>query len=105
MSGPFGPYVQKGKPEDPKERPKRVSVPKKLDPLYVEIDVAVQLLGLPRLLGKHPETEKAVRAGIGRYGPYVMHNQIYASLKVEDDLLAVELPRALELLADKKVRR
>ncbi len=105
--GPFGPYVQLGEAgtekDDPK--PKRVSVPPNLDPATIEFDTAVALLGLPRKLGEHPELGKAVNAGIGKFGPYVVHQRIYASLKGEDDVLTVDLPRALELLKDKKPRR
>lgn len=105
--GPFGPYVQLGEASHEKgdPKPKRVSIPAPFDPATLEFDKAVQLLALPRKLGLHPETEKAVKAGIGRFGPYVLHERVYASLKPTDDILTVELPRALELLKDKKPRR
>jgi DNA topoisomerase I len=109
LSGPFGPYVQLGESPDPKDKsadkPKRVSVPKSIDPLTLELTTAQALLALPRELGVHPETQKVVRAGIGRYGPYVVHNFVYTSLKAEDNVLEVQLPRAIELLGDKKQRR
>jgi DNA topoisomerase-1 len=105
--GPFGPYVQLGEAglEKGDPKPKRVSIPATYDPATLDFDKAVQLLALPRKLGLHPETEKAVKAGIGRFGPYVLHERVYASLKPTDDILSVELPRALELLKDKKPRR
>ncbi|MEZ4269868.1 MAG: type I DNA topoisomerase [Myxococcota bacterium] len=126
LVGPYGPYVQLGeslphkktkrksakkKAEEEEtvetggKRPKRVSVPQEIDPLAVDFDLALQLLALPRKLGDHPETGKGVRASIGRYGSYVVHNYIYASLKAEDSVLTVDLDRALELLAGKKPRR
>jgi DNA topoisomerase-1 len=105
--GPFGPYVQLGEAGTEKgdPKPKRVSVPGTYDPATLEFDKALQLLALPRKLGTHPETEKSVKAGIGRFGPYVLHERVYASLKPTDDILTVDLPRALELLKDKKPRR
>ncbi len=67
------------------------------------------LLSLPRLLGTHPDTNAPVKAGLGRFGPYVVHDQgkngkDYRSLKVAagDDVLTVTLERALELLAEPK---
>ena len=106
-SGPFGPYVQLGEAgtekDDPK--PKRVSIPDSFDPGTLEFDKACQLLELPRKLGRHPEGDKLIKAGIGRYGPYVVHERVYASLKPTDDILSIELERALELLKDKKPRR
>ncbi|MCZ6706154.1 MAG: DNA topoisomerase I, partial [Bacteroidetes bacterium] len=65
---------------------------------------AVKLLELPRPIGNHPESGKEILANIGRYGPYVQHGSTFASLTVEDDILTVELDRALELIATKENR-
>jgi DNA topoisomerase-1 len=107
--GPFGPYVQLG--EDPAgadgkkaPKPKRVSLPKGVQPDDVDLALALALLALPRSLGPHPETGADVQAGIGRYGPYVVHEGVFASLRPDDDVLAIELERALELLAEKAAR-
>jgi DNA topoisomerase I len=102
--GPFGPYVQRGDGDDGAARPKRVSLPKGLEPGAVRLDVALALLELPRDLGPHPETGKSVQAGIGRFGPYVVHDGTYASLKNDDDVLTLDLARALALLAEKAAR-
>lgn len=102
--GPFGPYVQLGDGEDEK-KPKRVSVPKGMDPSQVDLATALALLELPRTLGTHPETGEPVKAGIGRYGPYVLHDGTFASLRKEDDILTIDLDRALELLAEKAARK
>ncbi len=99
--GPYGPYVQLGHEDDQKGKPKRISLPKGMKPEEVDHQTAVDLLALPRTLGEHPETGKPVKANIGRYGPYVQHERTYASLKGDDDVLTVELDRALELLAQK----
>lgn len=100
LSGPFGPYVQKGDANGGK--PKRVSLPKGLDPGRVTLETALALLSLPRTLGEHPETGKEVKAGIGRFGPYVVHESDFRSLRPGDDVLTITLPRALELLAQPK---
>lgn len=102
LTGRFGPYLQLGSNDEVEGKPKRVSVPKDRDPTTLTLDEARQFLSLPRTLGKHPEDDKVVKAGIGMYGPYVLHNRVYASLKKEDDVLTVELPRAVELLKEKK---
>jgi DNA topoisomerase-1 len=102
--GPFGPYVQLGDGDGDK-KPKRVSVPKGMDPGEVDLTTAQALLALPREIGVHPEDGEPVKAGIGRYGPYVLHEGVYASLRKDDDVLAVELDRALELLAEKAARK
>ncbi|HEX7021613.1 MAG TPA: type I DNA topoisomerase [Trueperaceae bacterium] len=102
-SGPYGPYLQLGE-DDQEGKPKRVSLPKGVMPQDVSSTMAVGLLSLPRDLGVHPETGNKVQAGVGRYGPYVKHASTFASLKAEDDVLTIELERALELLRQKQHR-
>ncbi len=102
--GPFGPYLQLGEVTEEHPKPKRVSIPKNYDPSELEFDTAVQLLNLPRRLGHHPETNLVVNAGIGRFGPYVLSNKKYKSLAKEDNILTIELDRAVELLAQAKQR-
>jgi DNA topoisomerase-1 len=104
-TGTYGPYVQLGDtPTDPKQKLKRVSVPKGIDPKTVDEKLAIRILGLPRLLGLHPETKKEIRASVGRFGPYIVHEKDFRSLKKEDSVLDVTLDRALELLAQPKGR-
>ncbi len=98
--GPYGPYLQLGGDEQA-GKPKRVSLPKGLPPEQVTPELAAGLLSLPRELGHHPETGERIYAGIGRFGPYVRHGKTFASLAKDDDVLAVTLERALELLAKK----
>ncbi len=102
-TGSYGPYVQLGDAADD-VKPKRASLPPGIQLQDVDLTLALRILELPRLLGPHPDTGKDVRAGLGRFGPYVVHDGDFRSLKKEDDVLAVELPRALELLAIPKGR-
>jgi len=113
LVGRYGPYLQLGdEVEGQKKKPKRASLPKGTDPKDLALEQAVGLLSLPRLLGTHPDTERPVKAGVGPYGPYIVHEQgkndqgkvvkDYRSLKKDDDVLTVTLERALELLAQPK---
>jgi len=86
-------------------RPKRVSLLKGMTMEGMDLQTALQLLSLPRLLGTHPEDGEEVRAGVGRYGPYVVHNRKFVSLKAPDDVLEVDLPRALTLIKEAPDRR
>ena len=109
LNGRYGHYVQLGEVTDDNPKPKRASLPKGVKPEDVTLEKAVGLLSLPRLLGVHPDTGGKVQAGLGRFGPYVVHNQgkekDYRSLKAGDDVLSVSFERALELLAEPKGRR
>jgi len=97
--GPYGLYLQLGEPEDKKEKPKRVSVPKMYSPDDVNTEIAEGLLSLPRQVGKHPETGKVIAAGVGMYGPYIRHDGKYTSLK-EDDPVTIGINRAVTLIAE-----
>lgn len=104
LSGPFGPYLQLGEVTEDGPKPKRVSIPKNLDPTTITLDTAVELLSLPRTVGQHPETGKVVKAGIGRFGPYVLHDKVYKSLGKEHDVLTIDLETAVELLRQARTR-
>jgi len=133
-NGPFGPYLQRGEdvkapPKDAQKKkkagakkaaeepavakPKRVGIPKNIDPESITLEQALQLLSLPRTVGEHPETGKVVKAGIGRFGPYVLHDKVYKSFgkdgtfEHEDknyDVLTVDLPTAVEMLKQARIR-
>jgi len=107
LDGRFGPYVQLGDAE-PGEKPPRSSLAPGMDPSNVTLDDALFLLSLPRPLGEHPEGGKVV-AGLGRFGPYIMHEKAegkdYRSLKDPDQLRAITLEQALEMLAQPKTGR
>ena len=79
MSGPFGPYLQLGEVTEEVPKPKRCSIPNFVDILNLDLETAVALMALPRRIGHHPVTGKVVNTGIGRFGPYVLHDKVYAS--------------------------
>jgi DNA topoisomerase-1 len=102
--GPFGPYLQLGDVVEEGKKPKRVGIPKNIDPDQLSLETALKLLSLPRRLGTHPETGKVVNAGIGRFGPYVLHEGKYKSLGKEDNILTIDLNQAVELLKQVRTR-
>jgi DNA topoisomerase-1 len=110
LTGQYGPYVQLGPVTDETPKPKRASLPKGMRPEDVTLTIAVGLLALPRLLGLHQDGGK-VLASQGRFGPYIVHHRTsdgakeYRSLKGDDQVLTITLPRALELLAQPKQSR
>ena len=102
-TGRFGPYVQLGHPDD-EEKPKNAGLLKGMQVEDVSLDVALQLLSLPRELGEHPEMKEAVVASNGRYGPYIKCGDETRSLPAELSPLDVTLEKAIELLAQPKTR-
>ena len=100
--GPYGLYVQLGEQtEDKKIRPKRTTLPRGMDGDQLTLQQAIGLLALPRTVGLHPETQEPIQVGIGRFGPYVRMGSVFGSLDRDDDVLALGLNRAVDLIAKK----
>ena len=104
LNGRYGPYVQVGDGEG-EGKPDRASLLKDMKPEDVDLELALRLLELPRPLGDHPETGKVIKTGVGRYGPFVVHDGTFASLRKNDHVLDIELDRAVELLEQKKNKK
>ena len=96
-SGRFGPYVQLGEGKEPK----RSSLPKGWDAASLTLEQALRLLSLPREVGLHPETGLPISAGLGRYGPFVLHDGKYANLPDVEEVFTVGINRAVDLIAQK----
>jgi DNA topoisomerase-1 len=96
--GRYGPFVQIGTKDD-EEKPKFAGLRPGQKMTDIDLETAMELFKLPRKLG---ETEDGlpVLASVGRFGPYIRYGEKYVSMK-EDDPYTVELPRALELIAEK----
>ena len=96
--GRYGPFVQIGTKDD-EEKPKFAGLRPGQKMADIDLATAMELFKLPRKLG---ETEDGlpVSASVGRFGPYIRYGDKYVSMK-EDDPYTVELPRALELIAEK----
>jgi DNA topoisomerase I len=103
-SGRFGPYIQLGEATEG-EKPKRTGLPKGLSAEDVDLDRALGLLSLPREIGKHPGDGEPIKAGVGRFGPYVQHDKTYANLTAGEDVLKIGLNRAVTLIEEKRAKR
>jgi DNA topoisomerase-1 len=57
------------------------------------------------VVGHHPETQKPIMAGIGRFGPYLNHDGKFKSIPKDDDVLSIGMNRAVELLSQESKGR
>jgi len=96
--GRYGPFVQIGTKDD-EEKPKFAGLRPGQKMTEIDLAAAMELFKLPRKLGE-TEDGLVVSASVGRFGPYIRYGDKYVSMK-EDDPYTVELPRALELIAEK----
>lgn len=106
-SGRFGPYVQRGEPTPENKKPPRASLPRGWDKDAMDLEKALTLLSLPRMIGTHPEGGD-ISSNFGRFGPYIMHKgpadakPVYVNLKDPNDVFEIGMNRAVEMLAEKR---
>ncbi len=101
-NGRFGPYIQRGGAED--EEKQNASLLKGMSPEEVDLETALKLLTLPRILGVRPADGVEIVAHNGRYGPYVQCGKDTRSLPDDVSPLDVNLDQALELLSQPKYK-
>ncbi len=102
LTGRYGPYYQRGEKTEEGPKPKRAALPKGMKAKDANLEDALRQLSLPRKLGVHPETGKEIEANRGRFGPFIVHDGDFRSLKKGDDLFTIDFDRALEILAEPK---
>ena len=113
-AGRYGPYVTEVLPEEvaalkgkAKVKPRTASLFKDMDLATLDIATALQLLTLPRVLGKDPADGadgEDITAQNGRYGPYLKKGTDSRSIQTESQLFTITLTEALEIYAKPKER-
>jgi DNA topoisomerase-1 len=101
--GRFGPIAQLGETNNEQdEKPQFASLRTGQHLDTITLEEALELFRLPRELGEFED--KKVTVAIGRFGPYVRHDNKFASLDKDDDPYSINLNRAVELIEDKRVK-
>lgn len=103
LNGRYGAYVQLGENDD--EEIKRSTLPPGMDPASVTYEMALEILALPKSLGLNPANNKDIKAGVGRFGPYVVCDGDYRSIPKTETVFSMTLEKALALFAIPKKGR
>ena len=84
------------------EKPRTASIFKSMDLATVDLDTALRLLALPRIVGQDPESGEEITAQNGKFGPYLKKGVDTRSLTEEDQIFEIDLPAAIELYSQPK---
>jgi DNA topoisomerase-1 len=100
--GRYGPLAQlgEGSADGEGEKPQFSSLRSGQHIENITLEEALELFKLPRDLGEYEH--KKVTVSIGRFGPYIRHDNKFVSLGKEDDPYEVVLDRAIELIEAKR---
>lgn len=99
--GKYGAMVQIGNEQEDGEKPKYASMLKTQSIQSISFEQALDLFKLPRVLGEYEGTE--IKANIGKFGPYVQHLKMFASIPKEEDIMEITFERAIQLLEEKRL--
>lgn len=97
--GRYGPMVQLGSPDD-EEKPKYAKLRPGMSIQTIELEAALKLFELPRIVGEFEGEE--MKVAIGRFGPYVLHKDKFYSLGKENDPYEISGEACIEIIKDKR---
>jgi DNA topoisomerase-1 len=100
--GPYGPYIQVGHVASKTDKPKRAPLPAGYKPEDMTLEIALNLLALPKPIGKHPETSEEMHVGIGKYGPYIKYMGKFISIPKGMNMFDVTAEDAVGIIAKGK---
>ena len=93
-TGRFGSYLKCGD--------KTKGFPPNVTPDDLSEDMAMQIMSLPKVLGKNPEDDSDVQVDIGKFGPYIRSGKKTKSIPASEDLFSLSFDKALEILKSKQ---
>ncbi|WP_316354945.1 type I DNA topoisomerase [Candidatus Trichorickettsia mobilis] len=102
--GPYGWYVQLGENLSKLEKPKRTPLPSILDPNNLKLEIARKLLNLPLKIGEYPGSCAEIMLGIGKYGPYLKHDNAFCSIPKSLDPFNITIDTAVDIINANKIK-
>ncbi|TND09186.1 MAG: DNA topoisomerase I [Bacteroidetes bacterium] len=97
--GRFGPLAQIGE-SDGEVKPRYASLRKDQRLETITLEQALDLFKLPRVIGEFEGKE--MKVNIGRFGPYILHNNAFFSIPKTDDPLSINDERGVEIILAKR---
>jgi len=93
---------KRGAKKEAAPKPRTASLFRSMSVDTIDLDTALQLLSLPRVVGVDPETGDEITAQNGRFGPYLKKGTDSRSLESESQIFDVTLEQALEIYQQPK---
>ena len=97
--GRYGPLVQLGSTDDV-DKPRFASLQKDQSVSTITLEEALKLFDMPRILGDYEGHE--VQVAIGRFGPYIKHDNKFVSIPKDQSPYSITLSEAIQLIIDKR---
>ena len=97
--GRFGPVAQIGDTES-EEKPRFAGLKKDMSIENVTLEEVLKLFEFPRILGEFEGKE--ITVAVGRFGPYVKHDNKFYGLAKTDNPALIDCDRAIEIINEKR---
>ncbi|MFI5222056.1 MAG: type I DNA topoisomerase [Bacteroidia bacterium] len=98
--GRFGPFAQLGEnTEDEKPKYGKLRTGQMVESITLE--EAIELFKLPRVVGVFEEKE--MKASIGKFGPYIVHDNKFYSIPKPEDAYTIDAERSIEIIKAKRI--
>jgi len=99
--GRFGPFVQLGEnSDDETQKPQYGKLLQEQRVDSITIEEAIELFKLPRTIGEFEGKEVSIN--VGRFGPYVKWGEEFISLPKGEEIMEVNLEKAIEVINAKQ---
>ncbi|VXB93198.1 DNA topoisomerase 1 [Microbacterium sp. 8M] len=96
------PKAKRGAKKEAAPKPRTASLFRSMSVDTIDLDTALKLLDLPRVVGVDPATNEEITAQNGRFGPYLKKGADSRSLENEQQIFDITLEQALEIYAQPK---
>ncbi|KAF8818436.1 type I DNA topoisomerase [Rickettsia endosymbiont of Cardiosporidium cionae] len=101
--GPYGWYLELENALD-LTKPKKIAIPKTINPNDISLDEAIKILCLPNTIGKYKNTSEDIIINVGRYGPYIKYMSKFFYIPKSINFSTITLENAINIIDNKNLK-